>query len=125
MSAPPLFSHTGRRLLAAAVGAAAAVSTVALTPAPAAAAASPGDASRFDTWTGYSVGRFTHDVVATDLNGDSLADAVWLRDEWFEPTFSVQLNLGDGTLGRITRVPVTAQPNDIDAGDLDEIGRAS
>ena len=96
-----------------------AASFVAASPA---AASRPGDAGRFDTWTGYSVGRFPIDVVAADLNGDGLGDAAWLRDEFYEPTFTVQLNLGDGTLGPATTQEVTEQPNDIKGGDLDGDG---
>lgn len=36
--------------------------------------------------------------------------------------FSVQLNLGDGTLGEVATFPVTEQPSDIDSGDLDGDG---
>lgn len=81
-----------------------------------------GDASRFDTWTGYDVGRFAIGVEAGDLNGDGFADAVWLRDEFFEPTLSVQLNLGDGTLDSVVTYPVSAQANDIESGDFDGDG---
>src|SRR5690349_10664984 len=99
-----------------------AVAAASLAAALPAVAASPGDAGRFGTWTGYEVGRFPTSVVATDRNRDGHPDAVWGRHDFFENTVSVQLNLGDGTLGPVESLPTTESTTDVDAGDLNGDG---
>lgn len=88
----------------------------------ASAAPEPGDATRFDTWVGYEVGRFLDAVVAADLNGDGWTDVAWARDDHFENRMQVQLNLGDGRLGDAVGYPATESSRDIAAGDLDRDG---
>jgi hypothetical protein len=88
----------------------------------AAEAVEPGDAGRFNTWTGYDAGRFPVSVAAADFNGDGAADAAWARDEFFEPTLGVQLNLGEGTLAQVVEYPASAQSTDIKTADLEGDG---
>jgi hypothetical protein len=57
-------------------------------------AARPGDATRFDSWIGYEIGRNLSAVVAGDFDGDGAPDLAWGRDEFFEPTIAVTLNIG-------------------------------
>lgn len=104
------------------LSAAALATTTLLLPTTASDASRPGDAARFETWVGYDVGRFPTAVEAADLNGDGLADAAWVRDDFFENSISITLNLGDGTLGEARTYPTTAQSTDVAAADLDEDG---
>ncbi len=92
-------------------------------------ASRPGDATRYDTWVGYDVGRFPVAVAATDLDGDRRPDAVWARDDFadfgeegFENSISVTTNLGDGTLGPPRSYPTGTQSTDIVDADLDGDG---
>jgi len=82
----------------------------------------PGDAWRFDTWTGYESGRYLEGVVSADLNADGAPDVAWARNDFFNNTMNVQLNLGEGTLGTAVAYPAQPQSNDIAAGDLDGDG---
>lgn len=103
------------------VGALAPVIALTLTAAPA-SATQPGDAGRFDTWTGYDAGRFPVSVAAADFNADGAADAAWAREDFFEPTLGVSLNLGEGTLAEVVEYPASAQSQDIKAADIDGDG---
>ena len=85
-------------------------------------AVGPGDASRFETWVGYDVGRSPGAVEAADFSGDGLPDAAWARTDFFENSLSVTLNLGDGTLGPAQSYPTTSQSTDVVAADLDSDG---
>ena len=85
-------------------------------------AARPGDAHRFDTWVGYDVGRYPTSVDTADFNADGRPDAVWTRDDWWEPSISVTLNLGDGTLDNPRTYPTTSQSTDVETADLDGDG---
>jgi len=71
---------------------------LAISPAAAVSAAEPGDGSRFDTWAGYQVGRSPVEALAGDFNEDGAADVAWVRNNQFDNTLSVTLNLGDGTM---------------------------
>jgi hypothetical protein len=82
----------------------------------------PGDATLFQTWTGYPTGRFQEGVVSADLNGDGKPDAAWARNDFFQNTVNLQFNLGDGTLGGPVTYPTQAQSNDIAASDVDGNG---
>ncbi len=105
------------------VGSAALVATVGLAvAAPPSGASRPGDGARFDTWVGYDVGRAPADVAGVDLNGDSLPDAVWARDDFSGNSISVTMNLGEGTLGSPRTYPTGAQSTGLVAADLDEDG---
>jgi len=81
-----------------------------------------GDSHLFDTWTGYGGGRYMEAVVSADFNGDGKPDAAWARNDFFQNSIRVQLNLGDGTLGAPVALPAQAVSNDIAAGDLDGNG---
>jgi hypothetical protein len=107
--------------------------TVALTLAAAAMLASPasanqvGDAGRFDTWTGYDVGRSPVAVATADFNGDGAPDVAWARHDFFHGqvignTMVVQMNLGEGTLGEAVSYPAVDDSNDIAVGDLNGDG---
>lgn len=94
---------------------------------PAASAAQLGDAGLFDTWAGYSSGRYPVAATAADFNGDGAPDVAWARHDWFHGqivgnTMTVQLNLGDGTLGAPTDWPSVDMSNDIGSADLDGDG---
>jgi FG-GAP-like repeat len=82
----------------------------------------PGDSKRFDTWTGYEVGRFPKAVVSADFNGDGAPDVAYARYDFFHNKMAVQLNLGDGTMKKATSTTATADSNDIAAGDIDGDG---
>ena len=77
-------------------------------PAPEAAAAEVGDAGRFDTWAGYQVGRFPVEALAGDFNADGAPDVAWVRNDFFNNTLSVTLNLGDGTMSDPRNFPTSA-----------------
>src|SRR5712691_5029954 len=81
-----------------------------------------GDSKRFDTWTGYEVGRFPKAVVSADFNGDGAPDVAYARYDFFKNKVAVQLNLGDGTMKKATSITATADSNDIAAGDIDGDG---
>ena len=93
-------------------------------------ASRPGDATRYDTWVGYDVGRYPDGVATADLNGDRRPDAVWIRDDFrgfddgddFTNSISVTTNLGDGTLGSPRSYPTGSQSTGIVAADLDDDG---
>ncbi|KAA1426014.1 FG-GAP-like repeat-containing protein [Nocardioides antri] len=93
-----------------------------LVPTGSAEASRPGDGGRFETWVGYDVGRYPTAVAAADLDGDGLADAAWVRDDFFQNSISVTLNLGDGTLDTAQTYPTTSQSTDVAAADLDGDG---
>jgi len=61
-------------------------------------AADLGDGGRFDTWAGYQVGRFPVEALAGDFDEDGAPDVAWVRNDFFDNTLSVTLNLGDGTM---------------------------
>ena len=116
-----------RRLRAALVafGAVAALTVVA----GPATALRPGDAGRFDTWTGYDVGRFPVAAAPADFNGDGAIDVAWGRSDFFtvdvpNNSLAVQTNFGDGTLREPVQYPTTNETTDIAAGDIDEDGDA-
>jgi FG-GAP-like repeat/RTX calcium-binding nonapeptide repeat (4 copies) len=101
------------------------VPLVALTLAPEwAMATQPGDASRFDTWTGYDAGRFPVAVAVDDFNGDGAADVAWGRDDFFENDLGISLNLGEGTLAEVVEYPATDQTSDVKTADLEGDGDA-
>ncbi len=92
-------------------------------------AAQPGDAGLFHTWVGYSIGRTPVAVTTADFNGDGAPDVAWARHDFFHGeipgnTMTVQLNLGEGTLGAPTDWPVVDMSNDIGSADLDGDGDA-
>ena len=62
-------------------------------------AAEPGDAGRFDTWAGYQVGRTPVEALPGDFNEDGAPDVAWVRGDYANNGLTVQLNLGDGTMG--------------------------
>ena len=105
---------------------AAAVTTVTLLAgalaAPGAQAARPGDGGRFDTWTGYDIGRFPVQVSSGDYDGDGSADLVWVRDDFFDNTISVARNLGEGTYEPVVSYPTTEDSTDVESADLDGDG---
>ncbi|MDQ4039773.1 MAG: FG-GAP-like repeat-containing protein [Actinomycetota bacterium] len=109
------------RLVAAALmaGSAMAVQAVVATPA---SAGQVGDAGRFDTWTGYDVGRLPVAVVAGDFTGDGLRDVAWARHDFFNNTIAVQRNLGDGTMSGVTGYPATESSTDLSTGDVNGDG---
>ena len=89
-------------------------------------ASRPGDGSRFDTWTGYDIGRAPTAVATGDFNGDRAVDVAWARDAFgdfgdpdFENSVAVSLNIGDGTLDEVRGFPAVEQSTDIVAADLD------
>ena len=86
---------------------------------PPGGASRPGDGQRFDTWVGYDVGRAPAAVVGADLDGDSLADAAWIRDDFFDNSITVTLNLGEGTLGTSRTYATGSQSTGLAAADLD------
>ncbi len=77
-------------------------------------AADLGDGGRFDTRAGYQVGRFPVEALAGDFDEDGAPDVAWVRNDFFDNTLSVTLNLGDGTMAdprfspRPRRAPPTA-----------------
>ena len=85
-------------------------------------ASRPGDATRYDTWVGYDIDRFPTAVVSSDLDSDGRPDAAWARDDFFDNSMTVTLNLGDGTLGSTRAYETGAQSTDIAAADLDGDG---
>jgi len=78
-----------------------------------------GDAHRFETWVGYDVNRYPASVATGDFNGDGAVDVAWGRDDFFENSLSVTMNLGDGTLGDYLSYPVEEDTTDVEAADLD------
>ncbi len=87
-----------------------------------ASAGQVGDAGRFDTWTGYDIGRFPVSVVAGNFTGDGAADVAWARHDFFNNTISVQRNLGDGTMSSVTTYPASPSSTDLAAGDVNGDG---
>lgn len=85
-------------------------------------AVQPGDAQRFDTWTGYDAGRYVVASTAADFNGDGAPDIAWGRNDFFENEMSVQLNFGEGTMRPAEGYPAIETTNDIASGDLDGDG---
>lgn len=81
-----------------------------------------GDAHRFNTWSGYTPGRFPVAVATGDFNGDGNIDVAYARHDFFAQGMSVQLNLGDGTMGPAASYPAADESSDIKAGDLDSDG---
>jgi hypothetical protein len=78
-----------------------------------------GDSKRFDTWTGYEVGRGPKAVVSADFNGDGAPDVAYARYDFFDNKMAVQLNAGDGTMRKAISITASADSNDIAAGDID------
>lgn len=76
--------------------------------------------------TAYPVGLTAFHVVAADLDGANGPDLIVANrgpaDEPGDDTISVLPNLGDGTFGGDTRIPVGDTPSRIDAADLDADG---
>lgn len=82
-----------------------------------------GDAGRFGTWTGYNVDQAPTAVATADFNGDGHPDVAYARYNQYKNSISVQMNLGDGTMGTRRSYPAVAASNDIAAGDLNGDGR--
>jgi FG-GAP-like repeat len=118
--------HAVRRWLSVTALAVAAVTSLSPLPLSAAVAQSApgklGDSHRFDTWTGYEVGRGPIAVVSADFNGDGTPDVAYARHDFFENKIAVQLNAGDGTMKKAVSITATAESNDIAAGDIDRDG---
>ena len=118
----------GRRFVSA-VGVTLMLIGVGLVGIPSASAAQPGDAGLFDTWAGYSIGRNPVAATAADFNGDGAPDVAWARHDFFHGqivgnSMTVQLNLGEGTLGAPTDWPSLDFSTDIGSADLDGDGDA-
>jgi hypothetical protein len=80
------------------------------------------DARRFNTWSGYSSGRFPEAVATGDFNGDGAIDVAFARSDFVAQSMTVQFNLGDGTLGPATAYPCSDESTDIKSGDIDGDG---
>ena len=78
-----------------------------------------GDAHRFNTWSGYPSGSFPEGVATGDFDGDGSVDVAYARHFAGSQNLTVQLNLGDGTMGPATAYASSARSTDIKAGDLD------
>ena len=82
------------------VTALAVAAVMSLGPLPVSATVAPsvpvklGDSHRFDTWTGYEVGRGPKAVVSADFNGDGAPDVAYARYDFFENKMAIQLNAG-------------------------------
>ena len=90
--------------------------------APVAFAAQPGDSGRFDTWTGYDIGRYPVQVAAGTFDAGSSPDLVWVRDDFFNNTISVAINLGEGTYAPVVTYETTEDSTDVETADLDGDG---
>jgi len=81
-----------------------------------------GDSHRFATWVGYDVNRYPAVVAPGDFNGDGAIDVAWGRDDFFQNTLSVTMNLGDGTLGDYQSYSVSQNTTGVQAADLESDG---
>jgi FG-GAP-like repeat/RTX calcium-binding nonapeptide repeat (4 copies) len=112
----------GRKQSAAAVAAALLAAVAVVGGQGPAAATEPGDSQRFDTWAGYEVNRFPVEAVAADFDEDGSPDVAWVRNDFFENTLSVTLNLGEGTLDDPVEYPANDSSTDGDVADFDGDG---
>ncbi|HEX2051684.1 MAG TPA: FG-GAP-like repeat-containing protein [Actinomycetota bacterium] len=90
-----------------------------LSSATPARATQPGDAARFDTWTGYGAGRYVVAAAAGDFDGDGAPDVAWARNDFWNNGVAVQLNHGEGTMQESVTYPAVASSHDVAAGHLD------
>ncbi|HEX9991501.1 MAG TPA: FG-GAP-like repeat-containing protein [Acidimicrobiales bacterium] len=115
--------RAGGRRLAVMLSAALLGATAAVTmPAGPASALEPGDSQRFDTWAGYEVNRYPVEALAGDFDEDGSPDVAWVRNDFFENTLSVTLNLGEGTLDDPVEYPANESSTDGDLADLNGDG---
>lgn len=107
-----------RRPFGALATALAAIAALLSSAAPA-RATQPGDAARFDTWTGYGAGRYVVAAAAGDFDGDGAPDVAWARNDFWNNGVAVQLNHGEGTMQESVTYPAVESSHDVAAGHLD------
>jgi FG-GAP-like repeat/RTX calcium-binding nonapeptide repeat (4 copies) len=112
----------GKRAAGAVAGLLVSATAVLVAPVAPAGAAEPGDSARFDTWTGYQVGRNPIEALAGDFDEDGSPDVAWVRNEFFEPSIAITLNLGEGTLDDPVAIPATDQSTDGTVANLNDDG---
>jgi hypothetical protein len=83
-----------------------------------AGAARQGDARRFNTWTGYEVGRSPTAVATADFDGDGRLDVAYAHYAFFNNFLTVQLTAGKGTMGKTKSYPAQDLSTDLATADL-------